>query len=99
MTDAAVTLPETLPSPRLEWGVALKALRKLLSDKNDTLSVFVIMRALNGKSTGQGYRRLLRTPQGGRLAYEHVELAKKLSDPAYVASFPEGSVGAAYRNW
>jgi ubiquinone biosynthesis protein COQ4 len=100
MTDAA--LSGALPAPissRLQWGVALRALRKLLNDKNDTVQVFTIMRALNGKSTVNGYRKLLRTREGGRLAYERLELAGRLSDPAYVASFPEGSVGAAYRTF
>ena len=101
MTDAAFSpaVLDPLPSPRLDWPAAFGGLRKLLADKNDTLAVFTIMRALNGKSAVKGYRRLISTPQGGRLAYERVELARKLCDPAYVASFPEGSVGAAYRAW
>ena len=35
--------------PGLQWGAALKALRRLLRDKEDTVQVFEIMRALNGR--------------------------------------------------
>ncbi len=86
-----------LERPRLRWGAALKALRRLLADKDDTDQVFEIMRALNGDSIGRNYRRLLKTPRGGRLAYERVELAPRLMDDAWLDSFAPGSVGAAYR--
>ena len=39
------------------------------------------------------------TPGGGRLAYEHVELAPKLMDAAWLDSFAPGTVGAAYRDF
>jgi ubiquinone biosynthesis protein COQ4 len=81
-----------------QWGVALRALGKLLSDKEDTGQVFEIMRALNGDSTARNYRRLVEaTPNGGRLAYEHVELRDRLMDDAWLDSFAPGTVGAAYR--
>jgi len=82
---------------RLVWLHALKSLRRLLSDKEDTGQVFEIMRALNGSSTAKAYHRLLATPQGGRIAYERVEFAGRLMDDAWLDSLPEGSVGAAYR--
>jgi ubiquinone biosynthesis protein COQ4 len=78
---------------------ALKALRRLLADKEDTLAVFEIMRSLNGASTAKGYHRLLGTPDGGRIAYERAEFAHKLMDDAWLDSLPEGSVGAAYRSF
>jgi ubiquinone biosynthesis protein COQ4 len=77
--------------------MAFSALHRLLSDANDTAQVFHIMRALNAGTARKGYERLLQTPQGGRLACQQLELAARLSDPAYIASLPEGSVGAAYR--
>jgi ubiquinone biosynthesis protein COQ4 len=82
-----------------KWGVALKALRRLLSDKEDTGQVFEIMGALNGDSTARNYAKLLRTRAGGRLAYDHVELAPKLMDDAWLDSFTPGTVGAAYREF
>ena len=57
------------------------------------------MRALNGQAYVRGFARLLETSEGGRIAYERVELADRLADPAFMASFPAGSVGAAYRDF
>ena len=90
---------ERITPPRRNWGVALKALGRLLSDKEDTGQVFEIMGALNGDSTARGYRRLLGTQKGGRLAYQRVELAPRLMDQVWLDSFAPGTVGAAYRNF
>jgi ubiquinone biosynthesis protein COQ4 len=82
---------------RRDLGTAFQAIRKLLADGNDTEQVFKIMRALNGPSMPRNYSRLLGTPDGRRMAYQRIELAEKLSDPAYIASFAPGTVGATYR--
>lgn len=87
----------TTQSYKRNWRAAFGALRKLLANGDDTHQVFVIMRALDGPSTPRGYRRLLQSAAGGRLAYQRVELAERFSDPAFVASFPPATVGAAYR--
>ncbi len=102
--DGAAFAPTPAPDapiarPRRQWGVAFKALGRLLNDKEDTGQVFDIMGALNGDSTAKGYERLLTTPQGGRLAYERVELAPRLMDDAWLDSLAEGTVGAAYRHF
>jgi ubiquinone biosynthesis protein COQ4 len=85
-----------LAAKRRDWGTAFSALRRLMADANDTEQVFRIMRALNVGTVKKGYDRLLRTQQGGQLAYRHVELAERFSDPAFVGSFAPGSVGATY---
>lgn len=82
-----------------KWGTALRALLRLLGNADDTVQVFRIMRALNGDTVQKNYRRLLTTPQGGRIAYQRVELSERLSDRAWIDSLPEGSVGAAYRDF
>ena len=99
MTDAAERPAFRTSSPKLDWLHALKALRRLLNDKEDTGQVFEIMRALNGSSTAKGYLRLLETQQGGRIAYERPEFARLLMDDAWLDSLPEGTVGAAYRRF
>ncbi|MBV1689451.1 ubiquinone biosynthesis protein COQ4 [Novosphingobium sp. G106] len=93
MTDQARAIEL---SSRRDWAGALKAVKQLMAHPGDTAQVFRIMRALNAGTAKRGYERLLGTAEGGRIAYEHVELAERLSDPAWVARFPEGSVGAAY---
>jgi len=82
-----------------DWPGAIAALRKLTTNKEDTAQVYAIMNALNGNAYELAYIRLLETPEGGRIAYERVELAEKLDDPKFCASFPPGSVGAAWRKF
>lgn len=84
---------------RREWGTALRALLKLLGNADDTVQVFRIMRALNGDTVQKNYRRLLTTTDGGRLAYQRVELSQRFSDREWIDSLPAGSVGAAYRDF
>ena len=95
----SVPEPQRLRVPRKEWGAALRALRKLLRDKDDTGQVFEIMRALNGDSTRKGYSRLLATAEGGRIAARQIDLAERLSDREWLAGMPSGSLGAVYRDF
>ncbi|MEH3040526.1 MAG: Coq4 family protein [Sphingomonas paucimobilis] len=88
---------DTIQPLRRDWGTAWAALRRLLADGNDTVQVFRIMRALNADTSQRNYARLLQEPGGGRIAYDHVELAKRFSDRAWVNALPDGSVGAHYR--
>jgi ubiquinone biosynthesis protein COQ4 len=78
---------------------ALRALGRLLKDKEDTAQVFEIMRHLSGRSVPNGYAQLLKTPAGGAIAFRHQELAEILSDRDYLSRLPEGSVGRAYLNF
>lgn len=94
----ATTSPRdfVLAAPKRDWPKAIRAVRQLLADKDDTVQVFEIMRSLNGSATRDGYLRLLRTTQGGRLAYQRRELAEVLMDRASLATYPAGSVAAHY---
>jgi ubiquinone biosynthesis protein COQ4 len=94
----AAAQPQTLDlTPRRDWKTAFRAMRKLLADPNDTVQVFHIMRALNAGVVARNYNRLLTTAEGGRMAYERVELVTKFMDKAFLAQFAPGTVGAAYR--
>jgi ubiquinone biosynthesis protein COQ4 len=84
---------------RRDWRTALDAIRKLLANGDDTTQVFRIMRALNVGNTAMNYGKFIATAEGGRMAYERVELAQRLIDKAYVAQFAAGTVGAAYRHF
>jgi ubiquinone biosynthesis protein COQ4 len=100
--DTAATAPAhpaKSTGPRYDWARALRALRRLLNNKEDTAEVFEIMFALNGRAYAEDYTRLLATADGGRIAYERVEFSERLLDEAWVAAFPPGSVGAAYREF
>ena len=99
MVDTAPAPAFRAMSTKLDWPNALRSLRRLLNDKDDTTAVFEIMRALNGSSTAKGYLKLLNTRDGGRIAYARPEFAQLLMDDAWLDSLPDGSVGAAYRGF
>lgn len=82
---------------RKDWRTAFAAMRKLLADPADTVQVFRVMQALNRGTAARNYRRLLTTSEGGRIAYNRVELVEKLTDRAWLSQFGPGTVGAAYR--
>jgi len=84
-------------TPRRDWRTAFRAMGKLFADPNDTVQVFHIMRSLNAGVTAKNYHRLLTTAEGGRMAYERVELITRLMDRSWLAQFAPGTVGAAYR--
>lgn len=89
--------PDAWDGFKLQPIRAFKAVRRLIADKEDTAQVFEIMKALTGAAIPKGYRRLLSTPRGGRIAYEREEFAERLSDTAWLAGFGPGTVGEAYR--
>lgn len=100
LTDTVSTPPQAIPGTgKIDVLHAIRSLRRLLADKEDTRQVFEIMRALNGRSTARGYLRLLASEAGGRIAYRRAELAERLMDDAWLDGFAEGTVGAAYRGF
>lgn len=101
MTDTALAKHPPMRPHRLkrDWRTAMAAVKRLREDKEDTSQVFIIMHALRGNAYAQDFHRLLETQHGGRIAYERVELAERLGDEAWRATFPAGSVGEAYANF
>lgn len=82
---------------RIKPITALRAFGRLVRDKEDTVQVFEIMKALTGSSTPNGYIKLTR--RAGGIAFAHPELAARFGDKAWLARFAPGSVGAAYREF
>jgi len=78
---------------------ALRAFRLLVENKEDTVQVFKIVRALAGRALLDGYLRFLRTPEGGRQAYLGIELADLLQNRDWLEQFAPGTVGARYREF
>jgi ubiquinone biosynthesis protein COQ4 len=75
---------------------AKRGIDRLLADKEDTKAVFEIMRALSGKAIPNGYRKLLTSVEGGKMALAAKELQPVLDDHSALAALPDGSVGRAY---
>jgi ubiquinone biosynthesis protein COQ4 len=85
--------------PRRNWRKAFSSMGQLLGNPDNTHAVFEIMQALNAGTAPRNYDRLLQTVEGGRLAYERVELVEKLTNREWLSQFAPGTVGAAYRNF
>jgi ubiquinone biosynthesis protein COQ4 len=84
---------------RRDWRTAFDAIRKLLANGDDTTQVFRIMRSLNVGATPKSYAQFIATEEGGRMAYERMELAQVLSQPGFARQFAPGTVGAAYNHF
>ena len=76
--------------------VAMRAMRALIADPEDTAQVFRIIRAMSGPSRLKGYRRFLKTAVGRRVMAARTALAPVLNDRAALRAMPEGSLGRAY---
>lgn len=99
VVEPSARRPTHSTSRRMQPVRALRALRGLVADKDDTRQVFEIMNALSGRSPEWGYNRLLQTPEWGAQAYRRVELAERLQNRAWLEQFAPGTVGAAYRDF
>jgi ubiquinone biosynthesis protein COQ4 len=75
---------------------ALRAMKRLLDDPEDTRQVFHIVRAIEGDTLARNFARFRDTPNGRRLLAERSSLLAVLSDRAALAAMPEGSLGRAY---
>jgi ubiquinone biosynthesis protein COQ4 len=87
---------EKTHSERLHPIVAVKAIRALIRDKEDTSQVFKIMRALSGKTMKRNYVRFEKSPVGRQVLENKIELIDTLTNRDYLASLPGGTLGAAY---
>jgi ubiquinone biosynthesis protein COQ4 len=95
----AASHPENIGEYPIRPLEAWRAFKLLVADKEDTVQVFKIVRALAGRALLNGYLRFLRTPEGGRQAYLRVELADLLQDHQWLTQFAPGTVGARYREF
>lgn len=84
------------PDTRLHFRTAWRAVGRLRQDPDNTNEVFVIIRALSGKSGERVYRRFKKTENGQKVLRERRNLLETLNDRAYLASLPENSLGHQY---
>lgn len=80
----------------LHFREAWQALQRLRADPDKTEEVFVIIRALTGKSGERQFQRYRKTETGTKVLGEKRDLLPLLKDRAYLESLPEGSLGRAY---
>ena len=81
---------------RFQFRTAWRALKRLNANPDATEEVFVIIRALTGKSGEREFERFRKTEAGARVLAEKRDLLPILQDRAYLESLPEGSLGREY---
>jgi ubiquinone biosynthesis protein COQ4 len=83
-------------STRAQPLIAIRALRQLIADPEDTSRVFEIIRALGGPSLRQGLKRFRATAVGARVLRENINLLDVLKDRDWLQSLPVGTLGRTY---
>jgi ubiquinone biosynthesis protein COQ4 len=83
-------------SARLHPIAALRAVRNLMSNREDTHQVFLLIEALRGKTTLRQFARFRQTETGRAVLGENRRLLDRLSDRASLAALPAGTLGRAY---
>ena len=81
---------------RLRPLTAIRAVRALMADPGDTRQVFVIFRALRGRSGAKAFQRFCASPTGQAVLRQRRVLLDVLSDRASLSRLPQVSMGRAY---
>jgi ubiquinone biosynthesis protein COQ4 len=81
---------------RLHPLTAIRAVRALKANPEDTSQIFVIFRALRGRSGQKIFRRFAASPTGRAILRERRDLLAVLENRAALAALPAGSMGRAY---
>ena len=84
---------------RLRPFEAVRAVRQLLANPEDTSQVFTIFRAMRGKSGLTAFRRFAASPTGAQVIGEKRSLLDTLSDRMALAALPDKSFGHTYFNF
>ena len=83
---------------RLRPIAALRAVRNLMRNREDTQQVFLLIEALRGKTTLRQFARFRQTQTGRAVLGENRHLLDRLGDRASLAALPAGTLGrAAFR--
>lgn len=80
---------------RLQPFTALRAIKTLFAT-HDTRQVFILLRAMRGRSGIRNFRRFAASPVGNLVLRERRDLLVVLEDRARLRQLPAGSVGRTY---
>jgi len=78
---------------------AHRAMRALLADPDDTEKAFRVIAALSGNSTRRGLAKFRRLPVGVRVLRDRTCMLDLIADGDRMAAMPDGSLGAAVRDF
>jgi len=96
----SIPAPEIPPVPadlgRMRWGRALRALRALLADPDDTAKAIEVTLSIGARDFERSFQRFAATAEGRALLAERPSLAAALSDRASLAQMDPESLGRGY---
>lgn len=84
---------------RIEPRRALRAMRSLLQNPDDTAKVFEIIDALSGNTGERLFQRFRASAVGQHVLAERRDLLATLADTARLRALPRGSLGWAYADF
>ncbi len=84
---------------RLQPLVALRALKRLINDPEDTRQVFQVLRALAGNAIERSAERFKLTRAGKRILSREKTLMQTLTDRESLRALPAGTFGREYLNY
>jgi ubiquinone biosynthesis protein COQ4 len=84
------------PNYRLRPIAALRAVRSLMRNGEDTHQVFLLIDALRGRTTLRQFARFRQTETGRTVLAERRRLLDRLSDRASLGTLPIGTLGRCY---
>ena len=97
MNATPLEIPPASPDLfRMNWRRALRALRRLLDDPDDTAQAIEINFAIGTRDFERQFQRFSASPAGRALLRERPSLAATLSDAGSLARMPPDSLGRAY---
>lgn len=92
-------LAQSTLDTRLRPLEAVKAVRRLLANPDQTREVFVILRAMRGRSGIRLFRRFQQSAMGARILAERRSLLNTLSQGAALSAMPAASLGNDYQRF
>jgi ubiquinone biosynthesis protein COQ4 len=84
------------PRKRIEPMKALRAIRALIANPDDTPKVFEIIDALSGNTGERMFQRFCKSPTGERVLRERRNLLATLDDRETLLALPAGTLGRTY---
>jgi ubiquinone biosynthesis protein COQ4 len=82
--------------PRIEWRRAWRAMRRLMTNPEETEMAFETISALSGRDFERLFQRFVAHPDGRALYVERPSLFAVLADRAALRAMPAGSLGRTY---
>ena len=86
----------TVATRRIHPIVALRQLRQLIADPQDTSKVFEVIRAASGPSLRRGIKRFAAREVGRRVLEKEIDLLDTMRDRERLEALPSGTLGRTY---